>query len=46
MGPISLIVLIIAAVLFSAGGILVGKLFTKGSPTRKKASLMNAVFLL
>ncbi len=36
MGPLSLIVLIIAAVLFSAGGILVGKLFTKGSTNPQK----------
>jgi len=31
MGPVSLIVLIIAAVLFSAGGILAAKVFVKGS---------------
>ena len=31
MGPVSLIVLTIAAVAFSAGGILVGKIFNKGS---------------
>ena len=31
MGPLSLIVLTLAALLFSAGGILAGKLFNKGS---------------
>lgn len=36
MGPISLIVLILAAVLFSAGGILAGKLFNKGSVNAQK----------
>lgn len=36
MGPSSLIVLIIAAVLFSAGGILAGRLFTKGSRNAQK----------
>jgi NADH-quinone oxidoreductase subunit A len=36
MGPISLIVLIIAAVLFSAGGILVGKILVKGSVNPQK----------
>ena len=36
MGPISLLVLILAAVLFSAGGILVGKLFNKGSINAQK----------
>src|SRR5688572_33078850 len=30
MGPLSLLVLILAAVLFSAGGILLSKLFVKG----------------
>lgn len=36
MGPISLIVLIIAAVLFSAGGILAGKILVKGSVNPQK----------
>jgi NADH-quinone oxidoreductase subunit A len=36
MGPISLIVLTIAAVLFSAGGILVAKLLVKGSVNPQK----------
>ena len=36
MGPVSLIVLTIAAVAFSAGGILVGKLFNKGSQNLQK----------
>jgi NADH:ubiquinone oxidoreductase subunit 3 (subunit A) len=36
MGPISLIVLIIAAIAFSAGGILAGKLFNKGSKNPQK----------
>jgi NADH:ubiquinone oxidoreductase subunit 3 (subunit A) len=36
MGPVSLIVLITAAVLFSAGGILIGKLFNKGSRNAQK----------
>ena len=36
MGPVSLIVLTIAALLFSAGGILVGKLFNKGSKNAQK----------
>jgi NADH:ubiquinone oxidoreductase subunit 3 (subunit A) len=36
MGSISLIVLTIAAVAFSAGGILVGKLFNKGSKNSQK----------
>ena len=31
MGPLSLLVLTIAAVVFSAGGILAGRVFTKGS---------------
>lgn len=31
MGPLSLLVLTIAAVVFSAGGILAGRAFTKGS---------------
>lgn len=36
MGALSLIVLTIAAILFSAGGILAGKLFTKGSMNPQK----------
>jgi NADH-quinone oxidoreductase subunit A len=36
MGPVSLIVLTIAAIAFSAGGILVGRLFTKGSKNPQK----------
>ncbi|HEU0109906.1 MAG TPA: NADH-quinone oxidoreductase subunit A [Flavisolibacter sp.] len=36
MGPVSLIVLTIAAIAFSAGGILVGKLFTRGSKNLQK----------
>jgi NADH-quinone oxidoreductase subunit A len=36
MGAVSLIVLMIAAVLFSAGGIMAGKLFNKGSRNAQK----------
>ncbi|HEY0678522.1 MAG TPA: NADH-quinone oxidoreductase subunit A [Chitinophagaceae bacterium] len=36
MGPSSLIILTIAAVLFAAGGILAGRLFTKGSSNLQK----------
>lgn len=36
MGPISLIILTIAAVLFSAGGILAAKIFVKGSTNPRK----------
>jgi NADH-quinone oxidoreductase subunit A len=36
MGPVSLIVLTIAAIAFSAGGLLVGKIFTKGSKNPQK----------
>ena len=36
MGPVSLLALILAAVLFSAGGILVAKLFVKGSVNPQK----------
>ena len=36
MGPVSLIVLTIAAVAFSAGGIFIGKLFNKGSKNLQK----------
>ena len=36
MGAISLIILILAAVLFSAGGILVAKIFVKGSKNAQK----------
>jgi NADH-quinone oxidoreductase subunit A len=36
MGPISLLVLIAAAVLFSAGGILIARLFVKGSVNPQK----------
>ena len=36
MGPVSLIALTTAAIAFSAGGILVGKIFTKGSKNLQK----------
>ena len=36
MGPVSLIVLTIAAIVFSAGGLLAGKLFVKGSKNPQK----------
>ena len=36
MGPVFLIVLTIAAIVFSAGGILAGKIFTKGSKNPQK----------
>ena len=36
MGAISLIALLIAAIAFSAGGILVGKIFVKGSKNPQK----------
>src|SRR3954462_49820 len=36
MGSMSLIVLTIAAVAFSAGGILIGRLFNKGSKNKQK----------
>jgi NADH-quinone oxidoreductase subunit A len=36
MGPVSLIALFIAAVVFSAGGILVGKILVKGSRNPQK----------
>ena len=36
MGPVSLIILTMAAVLFSAGGILVAKIFVKGSVNPQK----------
>ncbi|HMJ46993.1 MAG TPA: NADH-quinone oxidoreductase subunit A [Ferruginibacter sp.] len=36
MGPISLIALVFAAVVFSAGGIMVAKIFTKGSKNAQK----------
>lgn len=36
MGPEALIVLTIAAILFSAGGIMVGKLFNRGSKNSQK----------
>ena len=36
MGSISLIVLVLAAVVFSAGGILVAKIFVKGSKNPQK----------
>ena len=35
MGPVSLIALMIAAVLFSAGGILVGQILVKGSKNKQ-----------
>lgn len=36
MGPVSLIVLTLAALLFAAGGLLAGKLFNKGSKNPQK----------
>ena len=36
MGPISLIALLIAAIAFSAGGILIGKVLVKGSTNPQK----------
>ena len=36
MGAVSLIALVIAAVVFSAGGILVGKILVKGSKNAQK----------
>ena len=36
MGPISIIILIIAAIVFSAGGIAVSAIFVKGSKNDKK----------
>ena len=36
MGPVSLIVLTIAAIVFSAGGLLAGRLFIKGSKNPQK----------
>ena len=36
MGPGSLIILTIAAVIFAAGGILAGRLFSKGSKNQQK----------
>ena len=36
MGPSSLIVLILAAIAFSAGGILVSKIFVKGTKNKAK----------
>lgn len=36
MGPASMIVLIISAIAFSAGGILVGKILVKGSKNKAK----------
>ena len=36
MGPVSLIILILAAILFSAGGILISRLFVKGSVNPQK----------
>jgi NADH-quinone oxidoreductase subunit A len=36
MGPVSLIALFIAAIVFSAGGILVGKILVKGSRNPQK----------
>src|SRR3982751_6432841 len=36
MGSISLIILTIAAIVFSAGGILAGRLFNKGSKNKQK----------
>jgi NADH-quinone oxidoreductase subunit A len=36
MGPVSLVALIVAAIVFSAGGILAGRLFVKGSHNPQK----------
>jgi NADH-quinone oxidoreductase subunit A len=36
MGPFSLIILVIAALAFSAGGILIGRIFVKSSPNAAK----------
>ena len=36
MGPIALLALIFAAIVFSAGGILVSKILTKGSKNKQK----------
>ena len=36
MGPVSLIVLAVAAIAFSAGGIMIGKLMVKGSKNPQK----------
>lgn len=36
MGPVSLIVLAVAAIAFSAGGIMIGKLLVKGSKNPQK----------
>jgi NADH:ubiquinone oxidoreductase subunit 3 (subunit A) len=36
MGPVALLILTLAAVLFSAGGILAGRLFNKGSKNASK----------
>jgi NADH:ubiquinone oxidoreductase subunit 3 (subunit A) len=36
MGPVSMLTLLLAAVVFSAGGILVGKLLVKGTPNPQK----------
>ena len=36
MGAISLIALLIAAIVFSAGGIIIGKIFVKGSKNAQK----------
>ena len=36
MGPVSLIALFIAAIVFSAGGILVGKMLVRGSRNPQK----------
>ena len=36
MGPVSLIVLVVAAIAFSAGGIMIGKLLVKGSKNPQK----------
>ena len=44
MGAASLIILILAALAFSAGAIIVSRIFVKGTKNPKKDKLMNAVF--
>lgn len=36
MGPLALLILTVAAIVFSAGGLLVGKMFVKGSKNPQK----------
>ena len=42
MGPSSFIVLILAAIAFSAGGILVAKFLVKGTKNKAKGEASNA----